>query len=684
MGFLQARQGKDKVAFWVIILIGLLCASLGLRLGAAWSSQIVTLESGTEALKNIWQSFSQFARKNLHVDTTEDILANILAVIIAIAVIVLCSKFRPKKRKSAPIKWQLTLEEMQVQLYLLVTILCAVMAYQDPESAKWCSFMLCILTVFTVGQLVMVLKDIDNERNSIDHDYFERCKKSVLFKATGLGLALVGFVLWIPDFWGFTLPQILENADLLDYYIALLSLTFISISVMSVLSDRSVVIYWENIAESKLIKPVFISFAAYTFYSVGAAIGAGISVVLDNHTAFIIFCALNIITMVLLTFTMVDVYYDRESKKVKHIRDLKEDLDDYLWVRKNEDMADGSPEEKEASNADAKNKKMSQMAIRGKKIGHRRYEDKMLGLCQHISRANDEHDLLYLQEVYEMYPQHLRCFDTLAGKPVVSKLFADCPAESWQLVTKSIRSSLTVMEQEQKKQEAQAIAAKAMPKEVKKTLVARLMDFFAGTPEQQKPLDVITPFEGATHWDQYRWDQDHLLWIALNNSPYFRQWLQEHGRSHMDGEELRDFILLIARRLVVLYNDMVTHCNVVWGGNYDHLTASLKNQAIQIQTTKGDKPSPEQIHRVYEETSGLITVESCFAIKLMQTIAVMLDNLAPAGIEALEQNLLNFSLLSEFTFQLNAPEFTQAQIDQWKKSFPIPKKSDPALQDAPQ
>ncbi|MBR4863162.1 MAG: hypothetical protein IKU07_01195, partial [Oscillospiraceae bacterium] len=114
-------------------------------------------------------------------------------------------------------------------------------------------------------------------------------KSSAVWKIAVLVAAVAGLGLWIPGMWGITLPALQIPGELFGHYVGQLSLTFITISVMSVLSEKSVVVYWENIAEAKLIKPLFGSFASYTLYSIAATVGAGISVCLNSHLGFAFF-----------------------------------------------------------------------------------------------------------------------------------------------------------------------------------------------------------------------------------------------------------------------------------------------------------------------------------------------------------------------------------------------------------
>ena len=204
-------------------------------------------------------------------------------------------------------------------------------------------------------------------------------KTAALWKMVLLTAATIGVTLWVPHMWGLSLPTVTLPGDLLSYHIGQLSLTFVTISVMSVLSDKSIIIYWENVAEAKLIKPVFGSFASYTAYSIACAVGAGISVLLNNGLAFVVFLALNVVALILLTLTMVDVYFNREQKKQR--------LAEQLLTADN-----------------------------------RTCTDMMYHLQEHLYQRIESHDMLFVREVAELYGGYLPCFDSAEGRKVKALL----------------------------------------------------------------------------------------------------------------------------------------------------------------------------------------------------------------------------------------------------------------------
>ena len=262
------------------------------------------------------------------------------------------------------------------------------MLYRSQKNLEWISA--AVMAVLFVSAAALFRKAY--RRLSIK-------KITAVWEAATLIGAILGVTLWVPGAWGIVPLSAELPGSPLDYYMGQLSLTFITISVMSMLSDKSVIIYWENVAEAKLIKPLFGSFAAYTAYSVTATVGAGISVLLDNDTAFIVFLSINVIIMILLTLTMVDVYYGRDQKR----RQLAHKLQFAARMRKMPEFF--------FSDDLAFYKSMD-------------YRDMMQNLHHYLYREIGERNIPYIREVAELYGGYMNCFATKEGEEVKALLFS--------------------------------------------------------------------------------------------------------------------------------------------------------------------------------------------------------------------------------------------------------------------
>ena len=627
----KPKQGLDKVKFWLVILIDLLVAAASLRIGAVLPKKVTVPDGTADALWEIAQPIWQFFVEIFHQNPIAFWVAAVIGLTIGCLILYACHRYSPKKRRSRELKFTPDLVNMQVLLYIATASLLIYSAKYNTSVARMLSFEVGILTVATVVQLVRVLQDVYVKRNSPDYVYFEEHKKTVLIITTLVGLALVGLPVWVKDFWGFTLPRISLEGDLLGYYTALLSLTFISISVMGVLSDRSVVIYWENIAEAKLIKPVFGSFAAYTYYSIGAAVGAGICVALDDPTAFVVLGTANIVTMILLTFAMVDVYYDRAGKKVRLEKELQEDAADYKWVIAPRSLV---PEKEAQHNINPEtNEEYTPQEIQGKHIGVERYKNKMKLLSQNIHRAQEENDLMYLEEVHELYRRNLDCFNTLVGKPVGHMLFAESGAHNWLALMESMQAYIDQV-----------------------------------TADRSREED---PF-GIGFWKAgSQWNRDEAMWAALTESAYLRKWLRSTGKDPLDHQELQVFMKLVFQRLVALYNDMVTHSNLIEESvKCEYLQVTEHSGGLWIDTEQGEKPDPDQISLVFHDLFGEVVVESTFAARLMRVLYVMLENLEENPRTTLLVYLNDFPLPNMFTPFMATLGFTEEEAALWETHFP--------------
>lgn len=142
--------------------------------------------------------------------------------------------------------------------------------------------------------------------------------KSVILTTLIIGVVLFFLAVFLP------LPNfsILKKlADLgsengLTLYLSQLSFTFITISVMSVLSDSSNIIFWENIVDRKLIQPKWYCFYAYTTYSFATVLFGGMAALFGFSFLFMLLFIFDILVLMALTFSMIDVYF-RHSEKAE-------------------------------------------------------------------------------------------------------------------------------------------------------------------------------------------------------------------------------------------------------------------------------------------------------------------------------------------------------------------------------
>lgn len=161
---------------------------------------------------------------------------------------------------------------------------------------------------------------------------------------TGITLLLLAAFLPLPEWDFFKKIQELGAKNALTLYLSQLSFTFITISVMSVLSDSSNIIYWENIVDRKLIQPKWNCFYAYTTYSFSTVIFGGIAGLFGLHFLFMALFALDVCILMALTFSMIDVYFRHGEKAEmleKEFRELVTKPDEHYdrWEKDNSEYS---------------------------------------------------------------------------------------------------------------------------------------------------------------------------------------------------------------------------------------------------------------------------------------------------------------------------------------------------------
>lgn len=107
-----------------------------------------------------------------------------------------------------------------------------------------------------------------------------------------------------------------------DIYLSQLSLTFITISLMSIFSDTNAIVLWENIVKKTLIEPPASCFKAFFSYSFIYLFFGSLALVLRFDVGIGVLFVFNIICLFDLSRTMINCYYDPNRKKVKVIREF--------------------------------------------------------------------------------------------------------------------------------------------------------------------------------------------------------------------------------------------------------------------------------------------------------------------------------------------------------------------------
>lgn len=123
-----------------------------------------------------------------------------------------------------------------------------------------------------------------------------------------------------------TVP-ILKQINVSDMYFTQISVAFIIISLVSVLTTVSRPVYWVDITQFKLIEPQHTAFIDFAAYILGSLIISSIFLMFNSNYMLISF-GFSIIFMMLLTIKMIGAYFGRDSVKLelqKEFHQLKQE-----------------------------------------------------------------------------------------------------------------------------------------------------------------------------------------------------------------------------------------------------------------------------------------------------------------------------------------------------------------------
>ena len=108
----------------------------------------------------------------------------------------------------------------------------------------------------------------------------------------------------------------------LSIFATLCSVVFLSTSLMAMLSEKSIYIYWVNIVHRLLIEPIHVSFVAMVIYSFTAAGCAAYGLFVRDGAFVVSGFMFAMIDVIILFFRMISIYYLDEHNK----RKIKEEL----------------------------------------------------------------------------------------------------------------------------------------------------------------------------------------------------------------------------------------------------------------------------------------------------------------------------------------------------------------------
>lgn len=394
-------------------------------------------------------------------------------------------------------------------------------------------------------------------------------QKKFMLVAIGLAAVLMGGALLLCFAEGAPLHAVecwlreRVGADLFAYYTSQLSLTFITISVMSVLSEKNVIIYWENIAESRLIKPTFGCFAAFSWYSIIANIGSAAGVFIKSYTVFALFFLANILVLILLTNAIIDVYYGKDSKKKKLVRELQRDLACQI---------------REEDGSDA-------------------YVEKILGLQQRVRQLHAESNMLELREIYNLYEAEYPLFDDVSAKP-----FTEALSDSLDLKTDDlfVRMLSRVTETEEARMRAHFISGKAAmgvpPSELPLEEIVEVLEAQPVIPPEENPFGE----EAQRTLMRTNPFYDCEIWMALVHTHALKRWVSQVDIVNTRTPSYMEFARVLKRRLVAVYN-YFGYLSCVSKGHpefVDHILLKQKPSGEVVLQETGESVDPQLLEHL--------------------------------------------------------------------------------------
>jgi hypothetical protein len=141
-------------------------------------------------------------------------------------------------------------------------------------------------------------------------------------------------------------------------------------------------------------------------------------------------------------------------------------------------------------------------------------------------------------------------------------------------------------------------------------ILRNIRDFLDSIEKRQiKDEDTFTEEFSKNH---YRWNEDFLLWQSLADAEYLKEWLRDADKNSFKKREIEEFMQIVVRRWVILYNDMAAHINYCGkikpinvlkkdAEKFSDIIAEIKFVCREIRTVFSEKTAaePEEIKYDY-------------------------------------------------------------------------------------
>lgn len=164
-----------------------------------------------------------------------------------------------------------------------------------------------------------------------------KSKREYVVKDIIIGILLVGMILVgetvffryfksIEEYLLLVIPEGSELDLLLNQY----TITFLIISLLSLLSGNRECIYWVDILEHKLILPLHRNFISLTIYSFLSMLAGTIAYVMCDKLLVLEFFFFDVVILIILTMKMVGVFFEKAKIQQRLYDEIIKDLRRYL------------------------------------------------------------------------------------------------------------------------------------------------------------------------------------------------------------------------------------------------------------------------------------------------------------------------------------------------------------------
>lgn len=116
------------------------------------------------------------------------------------------------------------------------------------------------------------------------------------------------------------ISDLANDMNRFDMFFTQTSVSFIIISLVSVLSTTTKIVYWEDISQYKLVKPKYTSFIDFAAYILSCLTISTVCLLVKSNMIFVPFL-ISIVLLALLTVKMIGSYFARDSVR-EELRDI--------------------------------------------------------------------------------------------------------------------------------------------------------------------------------------------------------------------------------------------------------------------------------------------------------------------------------------------------------------------------